>query len=110
MNLLAWLSDLHLFIEEIETNFRTYNPISKAEAELKGLCMQENHQATKYFIKFQQLATFVQWYEAALHRFTIVLPKVPKTIWFTSQILFWSLETHSSYQCMILGMMWRGIP
>jgi len=30
--------------------------------------MQENHEAMKYFIKFQQLATHVQWGEAALHR------------------------------------------
>ena len=28
--------------------------------------MQENHQVTKYFIKFMQLATHVQWGEAAL--------------------------------------------
>jgi len=30
--------------------------------------MQENHQATKYFINFQQLAAHIQWGEAALHR------------------------------------------
>jgi len=63
-----WLLDLNLFIEELETNFRTYDPVGKAEAELKGLRMHESHQATKYFIKFQQLATCVQWGEAALHR------------------------------------------
>jgi len=64
----AWILDLHLFIKELKTNFGTYDPVSEAEAELKGLCMQENHQATKYFIKFQQLATHIQWDEAALHR------------------------------------------
>src|SRR5882724_1425151 len=63
-----WLSDLNLFIEELETNFGTYDPISKAEAELEGLCMHESHQATKYFIKFQQLAAHVQWGRAALPR------------------------------------------
>jgi len=57
-----------LFIEELKTNFRTYDPVGAAEAELEGLCMQENHQATKYFIKFQQLAECIQWGEAALHR------------------------------------------
>ena len=31
-----WLSDLNLFIEELKTNFRTYNPVGKAEAELEG--------------------------------------------------------------------------
>src|SRR5882724_9725466 len=30
--------------------------------------MQENHQAMKYFIKFQRLATYVQWGKAALCR------------------------------------------
>ena len=63
-----WLSDLNLFIEELETNFRTYDPVGEAEAKLKGLHMHGSHQATKYFIKFQQLATCVQWGEAALCR------------------------------------------
>src|SRR5882724_10110475 len=63
-----WLSDLNLFIEELETNFGTYDPVGEAEAELEGLRMHESHQATKYFIKFQQLAAHVQWGEAALHR------------------------------------------
>jgi len=63
-----WLLDLNLFIEELETNFGTYDPVSKAEAKLEGLCMHESHQATKYFIKFQQLATHIQWGESALHR------------------------------------------
>jgi len=64
----SWLLDLHLFIKELETNFGTYDPVGKAEAKPKGLHMQENHQATKKFIKFQQLATLIQWCEAALHR------------------------------------------
>src|SRR5882724_4337090 len=63
-----WLSDLNLFIEELETNFRTYDPVGEAEAELEGLGIHESHQSMKYFIKFQQLATCVQWGEAALHR------------------------------------------
>jgi len=67
-NELAWLLDLNLFIEEHKTNSGTFNPMGEAEAELEGLHMQENHQAMKYFIKFQQLATCIQWGEAALHR------------------------------------------
>ena len=63
-----WLSDYNLFISELEANFGTYDPIAKAEAELEGLCMQENHQATKYFVKFMQLASHVQWGEATLLR------------------------------------------
>src|SRR5882724_5305252 len=61
-----WLSDFDLFIEELETNFGTYDPIGEAEAELEGLRMHDSHQATKYFIKFQQLAARIQWGDAAL--------------------------------------------
>ena len=57
-----------IFIEELKTNFGTYDPVGEAEAELEGLRMHESHQATKYFIKFQQLAAHVQWGKAALHR------------------------------------------
>ena len=47
------------FIQELKDNFGSYNPVGEAEAELEGLHMQENHQATKDFIKFMQLATWV---------------------------------------------------
>ena len=52
-----WLLDLTLFIKEFKANFRTYDPISEAEAKLEALWMHNSHQATKYFIKFQQLAS-----------------------------------------------------
>ena len=42
-----WLSDFNLFIEELKANFRTYDPVGEAEAELEGLRMHESHQATK---------------------------------------------------------------
>jgi len=61
-----WHSVFDLFIEELKANFRTYDPVREAEAKLKGLHMHESHQATKYFIKFQQLATCVQCGNAAL--------------------------------------------
>jgi len=54
-------SDFDLFLEELKANFRTYDPVSEAEAELEGLRMHESHQATKYFIEFRQLATCVEW-------------------------------------------------
>src|SRR6266481_8238865 len=62
----TWLSDFHLFIQELEDNFRSYNPVGEVEAELEGLHMQDNHQATKYFIQFMQLASHVHWGKAAL--------------------------------------------
>ena len=61
-----WLSDFKLFIKELETNFGTFNPEGEAKAELKQLCMHENHQATKYFNKLQQLSTCVRWGDTAL--------------------------------------------
>src|SRR5882724_2456315 len=61
-------SDFEFFIKELETNFRICNPKSETEAKLEQLHMQENHQATKYFIKFHQLATFIKWGNAALCR------------------------------------------
>ena len=64
----AWASDFDLFVMELEANFGTYDLVGEAEAELEGLHMQENHQATKYFIKFMQLAARVQWGQAALLR------------------------------------------
>src|SRR5882724_11559980 len=54
--------------KELETNFGTYDPVGEAEAELEGLHMHESHQATNYFIKFQQLATHVQWGKPELCR------------------------------------------
>src|SRR6266481_1464416 len=62
----TWLSDFAHFLEELEASFGSYDPIGEAEAKLEGLCMQENHQAMKYFIKFMQLAAHIQWGEAAL--------------------------------------------
>src|SRR5882724_9014462 len=61
-----WLSDFDLFIEELEANVVTYDPVGEAEAKLEGLHMHESHQAMKYFIKFQQLAAHIQWGDAAL--------------------------------------------
>src|SRR5467141_5478847 len=63
-----WLSNFTLFIEELEANFGTYDPVGEAEAELKALRMHDSHQATKYFIKFQQLASRVKWGKPALCR------------------------------------------
>src|SRR5882672_9666492 len=63
-----WASYFNLFSEELTSNFGTYDPVSEAEAELKGLHMHDSHQAMKYFIKFQQLASHVEWGKAALCR------------------------------------------
>ena len=64
----AWCSEFDLFSDELEANFGTFDPIGEAKAELEGLCMQEKHQAMKYFIKFMQLSSHVYCGEAALLR------------------------------------------
>src|SRR5882724_3633730 len=63
-----WLLDFDLLIKELETNFGSYDPVGEAEVKLERHCMHESHQAMKYFIKFQQLATHVEWGNAALCR------------------------------------------
>jgi len=37
-----WLSDFDLFLEELEANFGTYDPVGEAEAELEGLRMHKS--------------------------------------------------------------------
>ena len=64
----VWLSNWGLFVTELENNFGAFDPKGEAKAELKALRMHDNHQATKYFIKFQQLAICIQWGKTALHR------------------------------------------
>src|SRR5882724_9676089 len=85
-----WLSYFDLFAQELKANFGTYNPVHEAEAKLEGLHMHKSHQAMKYFIKFQQLATCIQW--VILHsiiRLTMYLPNASKMTWSTktSQLL-----------------------
>src|SRR5882724_4720562 len=45
------------FCHRTREQLQIIDPEGKAEVELKALCMHKNHQATKYFIKFQQLAS-----------------------------------------------------
>jgi len=80
-----WLSDLTLFIEELKTKFGTYDPIGEAEAELEALRMHDRHQATKYFIKFQQLASCVQWGRSSTPQtgFTMDWPNESRMTWST---------------------------
>jgi len=63
-----WLSDFDLFLEELQTNFGVYDPVGEAKVEIEISSYAGNHQATKYFIKFMQLATCILWGQAALQR------------------------------------------
>src|SRR6266481_6300842 len=63
-----WLSHYDLFCEELESNFGSFDPEGEAEAELEVLQMPENDHATKYFVEFNRLSSWIKWGEAALHR------------------------------------------
>ena len=102
----AWASNFDLFIEELEANFRTYDLVGKAEAELEGLRMQENHQAMKYFIKFMQLATRIQWGQAALLRQAYNgLANESRTTWFImiSPLCFLTSESLFRLSIPVIG-------
>src|SRR6266481_4327015 len=61
-----WLSDWPLFWNELSANFRSFDPVGEAEAEIEGLSMPENSWATLYFIEFNHLAARLQWGDSAL--------------------------------------------
>ena len=63
---LTWLNDYSNFILELRKNFRPHDPEGKGKGKLENLCMHENQRIVKYLIDFNQLATHVQWGEAAL--------------------------------------------
>ena len=48
-------------------NFGPYNQVADAEVELKQLVMKDNHQATKFFIKFYQISALLDYNNQALH-------------------------------------------
>src|SRR6266481_1376262 len=63
-----WLSSYDLFCEELESNFGSFDPEGEAEAEIEVLRMPENDRATKYFVEFKRLSSWIKWGEATLHR------------------------------------------
>jgi len=61
--------------------------------------MHENHQAMKYFIKFKQLATCVQWGEAVPCRqaYNRLAKCIKDDMVHHDKLPFWYMETHASY-------------
>ena len=65
-----WIDDYPSFISELCTNFRPHNPIGDAEADIETLHMCDTQCITKYVIKFNQLASQLEWGPAApCHQF-----------------------------------------
>src|SRR6266481_2855838 len=61
-----WLSDWPLFQNELSANFKSFDPVGEAEAEIEGLRMPKNSWVTLYFVEFNRLAACLQWGDSAL--------------------------------------------
>ena len=51
---------------ELEANLGLFNPVGKAEAEIKTLVMAKGSCSTIYFVEFNHLASRIQWDNHAL--------------------------------------------
>jgi hypothetical protein len=61
-----WETDYSEFVRELRENFGPFDPIGDAENELNSLTMAENQRYAKFALKFNRLASLVQWDEKAL--------------------------------------------
>ncbi len=63
---LEWKSSWTEFIKELWTHFRPTNPTGAVEAELQHLTMASRAHLSKYLVRFNMLASRVEWGDAAL--------------------------------------------
>jgi len=54
------------FVKELQTHFGPANPIGTAEVELQHLTMASGACLSKYLVRFNTLASRVEWGDAAL--------------------------------------------
>jgi hypothetical protein len=67
---LAWLDGWEQFIQELESNFSSYNDIGEAENELAALKMPTGQHISEYIVCFNSLASCCDWGNAPLqHHF-----------------------------------------
>ncbi len=62
----GWKSSWMEFVKELRTHFRPANPTGVAEAELQHLTMSSGAHLSKYLVRFNTLASRVEWGDAAL--------------------------------------------
>src|SRR6266436_1640963 len=62
----GWKSSWTEFIKELQTHFRPANPTGVAEAELQHLTMSSRACLSEYLVRFNTLASRVEWGDAAL--------------------------------------------
>src|SRR5260370_40764120 len=63
---LGWKSSWMEFVKELQTHFRPTNPTGVVEAELRHLTMSSRAHLSKYLVRFNTLASRVEWGDAAL--------------------------------------------
>src|SRR6266481_6548684 len=61
-----WLFDWPLFQSKLSANFRSFDLVGEAEAEIEGLSMPESSRVTLYFVEFNCLTAHLQWGDSAL--------------------------------------------
>src|SRR5258707_4593647 len=62
-----WRSSWTEFVKELWTHFRPANPIGTVEAELWHLTMASGACLSEYLVRFNTLASRVEWGDVALH-------------------------------------------
>src|SRR5260221_13909508 len=62
----GWKSSWMEFIKELCTHFRPTNPTGAAEAELQHLTMSSRAHLSEYLVRFNTLASRVEWGDVAL--------------------------------------------
>jgi len=82
----AWLSEFDLFIEELETNFGSFDPEGEAEAELE---QTSNARKSSSYEVFHQVPAAsrtrqVGRWQHSVDRLTTVWRTYQRTIWFTT--------------------------
>ena len=74
-----WATNLDGFIDELQINFGSWDEQADAELALEKLTMNDNHKATRFFVKFYRLSALVAYNEnALLQRAYTALPKCIK--------------------------------
>ena len=61
-----WRSSWTEFVKELRTHFRPTNPIGTVEAELRHLTMASGACLSEYLVRFNTLASRVEWGDVAL--------------------------------------------
>jgi hypothetical protein len=72
---LDWMFNWRAFVQELNTNFGTIDPVGDAEDDLENLKMKDTQRIIRYNVEFNKYAARAQWDQKALqHRYYKGLP------------------------------------